>query len=288
MLSSSFNTRRTRWIAALASTLVLSLKVGGQTLPTAQPPAVQPPADVVPAHDSFTVHSKAVGEPRRINVYTPPAYKSSASAKFPVLYMPDGGIDEDFPHVVNTVDSLIRLKKIRPVIIVGVPNTERRRDLTGPTSVASDSAIAKRLGGSTVFRKFLRDELFPAVNARYRTTDERSIVGESLAGFFVLETFLLDPTLFTHYIALDGSLWWNKGALVAAAPSHLKAFNSAPRSIHFSSSSEDIDALNTRLASVLKANTPKGLVWEFTPRSDLKHSTIFRGEGPTALAKALR
>ncbi|MBC8087669.1 MAG: alpha/beta hydrolase [Phycisphaerae bacterium] len=250
--------------------------------------AATPPADVVPAHDTFTVLSKAVGEPRRINVYTPPSYKLPAAGRFPVLYMPDGGLDEDFPHVVNTVDSLIALKKIRPVIVVGIPNTERRRDLTGPTRIASDSAIAKRVGGSAQFRTFMRDELFPAVNARYRTTEERSVVGESLAGLFVVETFLLDPTLFTHYIAVDASLWWNKGALIDAAPAHLKSFGSAARSIHFSSSSEDIDARNTTFAAVLNAHAPKQLLWTFTPRADLKHATIFRGEGPAALLQALR
>jgi enterochelin esterase-like enzyme len=49
--------------------------------------------------------------------------------------MPDGGIDEDFPHVVNTVDSLIALGAIRPVIVVGIPNTQRRRDLAGPNRI---------------------------------------------------------------------------------------------------------------------------------------------------------
>ena len=44
--------------------------------------------------------------------------------------------------MVNTVDSLIKLKVIRPVLVVGIENTERRRDLTGPTTVAKDSTIA--------------------------------------------------------------------------------------------------------------------------------------------------
>ncbi len=98
-----------------------------------------------------------------MNVHLPPSYATSGDARYPVLYMPDGGIDEDFPHVVNTMDSLIALGHIRPVIVVGVPNTERRRDLTGPTRVKSDSAIARHVGGSEPFRRFLRDELVPAI-----------------------------------------------------------------------------------------------------------------------------
>jgi uncharacterized protein len=89
--------------------------------------------DSVPRHDTLTVVSRVLGETRRINVHTPVGYAASPRSRFPVLYMPDGGIDEDFPHVVNTVDSLIALRLIRPVIVVGIPNTEPRRDLTGPT-----------------------------------------------------------------------------------------------------------------------------------------------------------
>src|SRR5690242_19261641 len=159
--------------------------------------------DSIPKYDSLSVTSHALSEVRRINVHVPRAYASSPSTRFPVLYMPDGGIDEDFPHVVNTVDSLIALGQIRPVIVVGVPNTERRRDLTGPTKVHSDSAIAPHVGGSAAFRHFFRDELIPEIDKRYRTTPERGIIGESLAGLFVVETFLREPKLFDHYIAFD-------------------------------------------------------------------------------------
>src|SRR6185295_20270530 len=105
---------------------------------------VYPRSDSVPTRESFTIQSTAVGETRTVNVYTPPQYRG-VSRRFPVLYMPDGGIDEDFPHIATTVDSLIARGAIRPVIVVGVPNTQRRRDLTGPTRLASDSTIAPRV-----------------------------------------------------------------------------------------------------------------------------------------------
>src|SRR5581483_4488266 len=143
-----------------------------------------------PSVDTFTVLSRAVSEPRLINVHLPMAYQGDASRRFRVIYMPDGGMDEDFPHVVHTVDSLVALNLIPPAIIVGIPNTERRRDLTGPTRIASDSAIAPHVGGSAAFRRFIRAELLPEINRRYRTTSDRTLIGESLAGLFVLETFL--------------------------------------------------------------------------------------------------
>lgn len=260
--------------------------------PPAAAAPTAPTADPVPGHDSFTVESRELGEARRINVYTPPSYRAAVPARtpsLPVLYMPDGGLDEDFPHVANTVDSLIALGVIRPVIVVGVPNTQRRRDLTGPTRVASDSAIAPRVGGSAAFRRFLRQELMPEVERRYRTTPERSIIGESLAGLFIVETFLEEPALFTHYVALDPSVWWDKGALVDSAGARLGAFDAASRTLYLASSDvADIAAGTARLAMVIRVSRPRGLRWRYEPRPDLTHATIFRAIKPKALVDALR
>jgi predicted alpha/beta superfamily hydrolase len=248
-----------------------------------------PPGDPVPAHDTFTVASRALGEARPINVYTPPGYHDALAARFPVLYMPDGGIDEDFPHVVKTVDSLIALGAIRPVIVVGIPNTQRRRDLTGPTRVGADSAIAPRVGGSAAFRRFVGEELVPVIEARYRVTDERAIVGESLAGLFVLETFLDEPALFRHYVALDPSVWWNGGAVVDSAPARLAAAPSAPRTLFLATSNvAEIAEGTSRIVALIEALSPQWLAWQYTPRPDLTHATIFRAVGPSALAAALR
>ena len=241
------------------------------------------PRDPTPRHVTFTLESRVLGEPRVINVYTPPGYDSLAGVSFPIVYMPDGGLAEDFPHIANTLDSLIARKAIDPVILVGIENTERRRDLTGPTVVASDSAIARRVGGSAAFRRFLRDELIPLVRGRYRTTDETTIVGESLAGLFIVETFLLEPDLFRRYIALSPSLWWNKGVLLRMAPERLKALTSLPRTLYLTAANEPgIAAETAALAGILREHAPAALVWYYEPRPDLEHSTIFRRAVPAA------
>lgn len=266
--------------------MTLALALGLAASLRAQTPAG---ADPVPAHDTFTIASQVLGEARRINVHVPVVYQAATTVRFPVLYMPDGGIDEDFPHVVNTVDSLVALHRIRPVIVVGIPNTERRRDLTGPTRVHSDSAIASHVGGSAAFRSFIATELIPAIDGRYRTTDERSIVGESLAGLFIVETFLLEPKLFRHYVALDPSLWWNDGGLIDSAPTLLAAQDTTRRSLFLASSSQpEIAAGTQHLARLLDAIPPGQLTWVCTPRPDLTHATIFRAVGPGALAFALK
>lgn len=261
--------------------------------------AQEAPPDSVPSHDTLTITSRALGEVRRINVHMPRSYTARTSTRFPVLYMPDGGLDEDFPHVVHTVDSLVALGVIRPMIVVGVPNTQRRRDLTGPTRVARDSTIAPHIGGSAAFRRFFRDELMPVIDKRYRTTSERSIIGESLAGLFVVETFLREPAMFDHYIAFDPSLWWNSGSLVDSAPPLLRAAPKATtrrmaaprmarRSIYFAGSRDDIGNQTARLAAALRSASERGPAWTYVARPDLTHATIFRALAPAGLKSALR
>jgi predicted alpha/beta superfamily hydrolase len=238
-------------------------------------------------HETFTLSSLVLGEVRTINVYTPPGYASDTAA-FPVLYMLDGGMAEDFPHVANTIDSLIRLRLIPPVLVVGIENTERRRDLTGPTTVAKDSAIAPRVGGSAAFRSFIRDELMNDVRRRYRVTSEAAIVGESLAGLFVVETLLLDPFLFRGYIALSPSVWWNGGEAVRMAHARIGALSGTQRVLYLAAANETQIAEGTaELASILKAQSPDGVVLFYDPRPDLAHDTIFRALAPAAFTRVL-
>src|SRR6478672_6505052 len=173
--------------------------------------------------ETFTIESSALGETRRINVYRPPPCVEPADARCPVLYMPDGGIAEDFLHVAGLVQVSVGNGTMRPFMLVGIENTQRRRDLTGPTQNPDDKKIAPQVGGSAAFRRFVRAELMPVINARYRTTRETAIMGESLAGLFVVETFFLEPDMFDTYIAFDPSVWWNKGEIVNRAADRLRA-----------------------------------------------------------------
>lgn len=262
----------------IKSILSLFTLVLAAVVPQQQEPQVQ--------HESFTIQSTFLNETRTINVHLPPYYAGNRR-EYPVLYMPDGGLDEDFPHVVKTVDSLLAANQIRPVILVGIPNTERRRDLTGPTSVKSDSAIAKHVGGSAAFRLFISNELMPQIAKRYRTTPERGIIGESLAGLFIVETFFATPNMFTHYMAFDPSVWWNKGAMIDSSAAVIARLDSKPRTLYLATSGEPSTAVGIgHLDSVLKANPPKGLKWIYEPRPDLEHSTIFKGVKTTALVDA--
>ena len=259
----------------LAMALFVNLATAGVPL------AAEPSAAPLAIGETFALQSKILGETRRINVYLPSGYSASPSTRFPVLYMPDGGIGEDFLHVAGLVQVSVGNGTMRPFILVGIENTERRRDLTGPTEVADDRKIAPHVGGSGRFRSFLRDELMPQVEKRYRTTKERAIVGESLAGLFVVETFLVEPELFDTYMAFDPSLWWNGQKLVNEAPQRLDGHPKLEKTLYMASSSDQgIEDGPQKLVDALREHAPPGLHWHYEKMPGEKHSTIFH---PAAL-----
>ena len=230
--------------------------------------------------ETFTIESKILGETRRINVYLPPPCTDPSDARCPVLYMPDGGIAEDFLHVAGLVQVSVGNGTMRPFMLVGIENTQRRRDLTGPTENAEDRKIAPQVSGSAAFRGFVRSELIPAVKARYRTTAESAIIGESLAGLFVVETLFTEPDLFDTYIAFDPSVWWNDGALVKSAPTRLEALAGRAKTLYVASSRDDRGDLTREFAGVLEKRAPASLKWFYQPMPGEIHATIYH---PAAL-----
>jgi hypothetical protein len=234
------------------------------------------PAEPLVVGETFTIESQVLGEARRINVYAPAAYGAPGSSALPVLYMPDGGIGEDFLHVAGLVQISTLNATMRPFLLIGIENTERRRDLTGPTTVATDSAIAVRVGGSAAFRRFLRDELMPAVRERYRTTGENVLLGESLAALFVIETFFLEPRLFDTYVAVEPSLWWNDADMLRRAGERLRTWPGDSALLYLvSGAPSEITESTERLASLLRAHAPPSLQWHYQPMPQETHGTIF-------------
>lgn len=227
--------------------------------------------------ETFTIDSKVLGEVRRINVYWPPSPADSAGSPRPVLYMPDGGMAEDFLHVAGLLQVSVGNETMRPFLLVGIENTQRRRDLTGPTHVAEDRKIAPHVGGSPAFRRFLRTELMPLIRSRYRTTAETAVMGESLAGLFVVETLFEEPDLFDTYVAFDPSLWWDDSSLVARAYPQL----ASPKTLYLAHGNEPVIArLTDRLAERLRRDPLAKLQVVFEPMPTESHATIYH---PAAL-----
>lgn len=233
--------------------------------------------------ETFTIESVVMKETRRINVYIPPGCGGAQATPCPVLYMPDGGVAEDFIHVAGLVQVSVGNETMRPFMLVGIENTQRRRDLTGPTDNAEDKKIAPVVGGSASFRTFIRTELMPVIKTRYRTTAETAIIGESLAGLFIVETFFLEPAMFDTYIAFDPSLWWNDGEIVTRAAARLRARENRKTTVYLAASREDRGDFTSQLADVLKREASSSVTWHYEAMPNETHATIYHPAAILAL-----
>lgn len=149
--------------------------------------------------------------------------------------------------------------------------------------------MAPRVGGSAAFREFIRDELMPTIRKRYRTTDESAIVGESLAGLFVVETFVLEPDLFDTYIAFDPSIWWNDGKLIEQAGEKVAARPGVGKRLYVAQSSEEMKpGMAETFSTTMKANAPKDLQWTFVPMPSETHATIYHPAALQAFRKLFK
>lgn len=239
------------------------------------------PGPFILTYDSLNIQSELLNESRRINIWTPPAYTNGKGTFF-VMYMPDGGTQEDFPHIAATLSELIAAKIIPPVILVGIENTNRRRDLTGPSEVLQDSVLAPLTDGAAQFRAFVKDELFAEIDKRYRTSGKRGIIGESLAGLFVLETFMLQPGMFDDYIAMDPSVWWNNGYLVKTAEEHLGTLPAQQKRLWFAGSKDMLEYTRS-LAEILKKKNLPQLKWFYSDEPTEDHGSIYKATKKKAL-----
>jgi len=166
--------------------------------------------------ETVQLYSKELGETRKLNIYLPEGYKANDTTRYSVIYLLDGGLDEDFIHIAGLVqfDSFEWIKRVPESIVVGIVNIDRQRDFTYQTKVKKDQAAYPKAGHSDHFRAFIEKELQPYIAKNYPVTSQKTLIGESLGGLLATEILLKTPQLFTHYLIVSPSLWWDNGSLL--------------------------------------------------------------------------
>lgn len=174
-----------------------------------------------------SLHSDILGEERKIWVYVPnsanPLYSTQ---KYPVVYLLDG--DGHFHSVTGIIQQLSEINgnTVCPeMIVVGIPNTDRTRDLT-PThtnrTLFGDSSFVKTSGGGEKFTEFIEKELIPYIDAHYPTAPYRMLIGHSFGGLFTINALIHHTGLFNSFLAIDPSLWWDDQKLLKQADTVLR------------------------------------------------------------------
>ncbi len=162
------------------------------------------------------IQSQELNEKRTLNIYLPEGYAEQDTVSYPVIYLLDGSVNEDFIHVVGLVQfySFEWIELLPKSIVVGIANVDRRRDFTFPTSLEHDKLNNPSSGHSDKFISFMEKELQPFIEKNYRTNTTKTLIGQSLGGLLATEILLKHPALFDNYIIVSPSIWWNNGSIL--------------------------------------------------------------------------
>ena len=170
--------------------------------------------------EKIEFQSNILGENRILNVYLPNGYSKDSLKKYPVIYLLDGSIDEDFIHISGLVQfgSFSWINMIPETIVVGISNVDRKRDFTFPTTIKKHKDKFPTSGNSKLFTNFIEKELLPFIENNYKTNFVKTIIGQSLGGLLATEILFKKPELFDNYIIISPSLWWNNYSLLKEEP----------------------------------------------------------------------
>lgn len=260
----------------------IALDAGGSAF------AAPSPINEAPIHSgtSFKLPSPIMGSTREINVWLPPDY-SKTDRSYGVLYLLDGGLDQDFGHISGLAQLGALSATYETLIVVGIKTENRRAELTAPAADRRYLEAYPESGHAGRFRRHIAEEVIPFVEGRFRTAKRRALIGESLAGYFVVDTLLKQPELFDDYIAISPSLWWDDRALARQSAALLRSKPPSSKRLYLAVGNEGgtmqkaVDALVVSLRSA----TPGTFRWRYADKSASEtHATIFH---PAAL-EALR
>jgi predicted alpha/beta superfamily hydrolase len=220
------------------------------------------------------IRSAILNENRTLNIYLPEGY--NASEKYAVMYLLDGSANEDFLHIVGLVQFFNMTFKMPKTIVVGIANIDRKRDFTFPTTVGDLKKSYPTTGGSAKFIDFIERELKPFMISNYKTNDTSYLIGQSLGALLATEVLLKKPDLFTNYIIVSPSLWWDDESLLKAAPALLAVQSDQKKQVYISVGSEgkimEEDAAG--IVKALKNSGKKNLKVDFVPLPKENHATI--------------
>ncbi|MBI1268305.1 MAG: alpha/beta hydrolase [Cryomorphaceae bacterium] len=160
--------------------------------------------------DQLTISSTFLGENRVINIY-----KTAASdvEVYDVIYLLDGTLDQDFMHIAGLVQFFTMMYKMPPTLVVGIANVDRKRDFSFPTTNEKLKADFPTTGGSEKFISFIESELQPEIERLYATSGRKMLIGQSLGGLLATEIIYKKPEMFTDFLIVSPSIWWDDHSL---------------------------------------------------------------------------
>lgn len=257
----------------------------------------------LPGTQQFDLVSDVNGQQYRLSVALPDGYAADDTTRYPVLYLLDGHFA--FPAAYSARALMDLTGEVEDVILVGIGDGEhalgpwfvnRFRDYTPSASPAADSSTAAqyglplqavRSGGGGDFLRVMREEIIPYVDATYRTSDDRGLLGHSLGGLFATYVLFEAPELFQRVGINSPSLWWNGGEMFEMEASFAEEHDALPAHVFLSVGSEEGRSMvppMEQLAEALRSRGYEGLTVEAVVFENETHTSV----GPAMLSRTLR
>jgi len=231
-----------------------------------------------------TIHSSILKENRTLNIYLPEGYSPDSAKSYPVIYLLDGSANEDFPHVAGLVQFLTMIEAMPKSILIGIANVDRRRDFTFPTTIQKDLKDFPTTGKSESFISFIEQELQPYVSKTYKINSSKTIIGQSLGGLLATEILLKKPQLFTNYMIISPSLWWDNESLLNEAPMYLQKPLANGTQVYISAGTEGKQMENDakKLSALLQQQKNVKVNFLLLPEENhltILHNALYKGFG---------
>jgi predicted alpha/beta superfamily hydrolase len=159
-----------------------------------------------------TIYSNELKENRTLNIFLPVNFDSTKV--YPVIYVLDGSLNEDVVHIYGLSQFFPLYYDMPECIVVGIQNVDRKRDFTFHTDLKELKETYPTTGHSEAFISFIEKELKPFIQTNYSTSTTNFIIGQSLGGLLATEILIKKPYLFSHYLIVSPSLWWDDESLL--------------------------------------------------------------------------
>lgn len=233
------------------------------------------------------IQATKLKEDRNIQVYLPTSYTDQTISKqsYPVIYLLDG--ETNFNYLTAYVEKLSKgpYPSIPEMIVIGIPNTNRTRDLTPskPNELTEEqrNKIKGETGGNDNFFDFLEKDLLTYINTTYRTNGYNILIGHSFGGITTLNYLWKNNQNFKGYLVHDPSIWWDNQYILKQYKSQpQKDFKGVKLFITQVGTSENKDHLADHYNSIqelntlLQSNTYKGLTYQYKQYEGEDHGSI--------------
>lgn len=235
-------------------------------------------AATVAGAERLTLPSKILGEDRTIFVSLPASYARSVQ-RYPVLYLTDA--QWQFDHTWTTAAFLARNGLIPEIIIIGVTNPDRTRDLYATRAdfkYGSRTIPFPNSGNADHFLEFIEKELIPWTEAKYRTAPLRILAGVSAGGNFALHAMRVRPALFQAIIAASPWLAWDDSKELKQLVPFLTGPEVKARTLFFTRGDEGpetkMEAGVDALTRALQARKDASLRWDSAVYPNETHETV--------------